>query len=710
MATVATTTRADPLVYPNTGHIHNAIPAQGHRLYTAVINAAGTGIDWYKAADAAGTSWSLRGTYSPGHTIVELASIFLDNSESLWFAYRANVSSEDRIYINRMHDSTTFAAASSGALLANQGNGGSPGSVYTGLDMIAVRLSDNSYRLVVAAGYQTGSQQGIVLYSCNVSSGSVYTANPLIVANKRMWLTAGTGRISPTIDIEHNGDGKSGGGGSPHLWVTYGRTSMRLVKCTWTGSGWTGPTSDVALVTGVTAADQMPGRWTGQEWIGVCPNPADGTTVLMVQRNRANTSTTTNATATHPTGVIRNCTFAYDSVRRDVRIYAVGTSTAVLYYCDYIRATGLFSAWSTVVATAILGSPPNNYSVRRNTYGLAKYDVVTAHSGSPNTIVHTQQSLSYPPTAPAWEYGTNATTPSANGVAMDVSASMILDWLFTDPDPGDTQSAYALSRQIGAAAIAYYRASDATWQASEQQNSSGTSSVTLLAATWATGGASAATHVYRVKVWDSAVVASGYSTALSIVPSSKANPSFATPSSGGTITNDTVAITWTVSEQTAYRVTLATNPGGVVMYDSGWVQSTDLAHTPSYTLATGTGWTIGLTTRNNEGLASTTQTRNFSVSYVTPAVATTVASPQPAMGVIRVTITNPAPGGGQPAFASQSLWRRVVGDTSEGVQVATNLSSAAVYDDFTAVSGISYEYRSVVSGINGTTSTGTFTP
>ncbi len=708
MATVTTSTRTDPLVYPSVSHIDRSTPGGSYNLWVAVINNAGTGIDWWRGTSA-GTGWTLVGTYSPGHSIVEMSSIFLDNVGAMWFAYRANISSQDRIYMNRMYDSSSFVS-SAGVNLAAIGNGGVAGSVFQGLDLTVVRLGDGTYRVVVAAGTQSGANQGVTLYPAHVSASGVFTYQPSIVATKRQWLTAGTGRVTPSIEIEHTGDGRSGGGGSPPLWVAFGRSSLWVAKCAWTGSSWTGPSSANLLVAGVTSQDSMTGRWAGQEFVACCDNPSDGTTVLLVQRNRANTQTTSYVTQTHPTGVVRSCTLSYDTANRDVRVYAIGTSTGVLYYCDFIRASSTFTTWSTVTATAVLGSPPLNYGVRRSTSGSAKYDVVTAHSGSPNTIVHTQQSLSYAPTAPTWQYGTNATTPSANGVAMDVSSSMILDWLFSDVDPGDTQSAFALSRQIGAGTIAYYRASDSSWQASEQQNSSSSSQVTLAAATWATGGASADPHTYRVKVWDSGAASSPYSSPLTIIPSAKANPSFSTPTSGGTITGDKVTVTWTVSEQTAYRLTLSTNPGGVLTYDSNWVLDSTTSHTPPLSLATGTGWTIGLTTRNLEGLASNTVTRNFSVSYVTPATPTTAAFPQPALGVIRITITNPTPGGGQPALASQILYRRVVGDTSDGIAVAADLGSGAVYDDFEAVDKVNYEYRSVASGVNGTSVAGAWTP
>jgi hypothetical protein len=89
---------------------------------------------------------------------------------------------------------------------------------------------------------------------------------------------------------------------------------------------------------------------------------------------------------------------------------------------------------------------------------------------------------------------------------------------------------------------------------------------------------------------------------------------------------------------------------------------------------------------------------------------TLVVSAQAALGAIRSVITNPAPSGGAPALASQDLWRRVVGDTTDGVRVATALTSGATYDDWTVTSGVAYEFRAQAIGVNGTSKYSAWTP
>jgi hypothetical protein len=308
-------------------------------------------------------------------------------------------------------------------------------------------------------------------------------------------------------------------------------------------------------------------------------------------------------------------------------------------------------------------------------------------------ITHTAQLLTYAPTAPTW------VTP-ANGAAADVAVALPLDWVFNDPNPGDTQSAYAVRRQIGAGALNYWRASDSTWQVAEVQNTSATTALSLPGG-W--GADVDANHSYAVKTWDSGSLASPYSDAVVVVPSAVVTPTITAPTAAQVIATNQVTITWTVSAQTAYRVRLVQTSGaGSLNYDSGWITGTDLTFIPPSILPTATGYTITLNTRNSEGLSSGDVTRAFTVTYLPPMTPTLVCTAVPASGWIAVVITNPAPTGGAPALASQDLYRRVVGDTSNGVLLSSGLSSGATYNDWQAASGVAYEYRVQASGVNGT--------
>jgi hypothetical protein len=389
-------------------------------------------------------------------------------------------------------------------------------------------------------------------------------------------------------------------------------------------------------------------------------SPDDTTMVRIYQRDQANTTTTTLDSPTHPTGVVRYIAMAYVAATKDVRLFAVGTSTNVLYYVDYVRATGAWGAWATVSASAILGSGLE-WGVRHGgSTTTARIDVIYGVAGSPNTIT----SLGCPSPAPAISSFITSGAAYQNGGPADVGAALPLTWTFSSPAFGQTQGSYALRRQIGAGAFQYYTAAGGTWGSTEVQNTSATQGVTLASA-WALDAD--ANYQFAVKVWDSAgTPAAGYSATLTLIPSAVVNPAITAPAAAAVLTSDTVTVTWTAAQQTGARLVLATNPGGVVVYDSGAMMGfVALTYTIPYSLANGTGWTVTLYTYNNEQLISTAQTRNFTVAYAPPPTMYPTLTTVPALGYITVAPTALAVVGAQPSIISADLWRRV--------RTATNL-------------------------------------
>lgn len=650
MATVTTTSETDPLAPASLPPISRDM-ITGY-LYTIVRTATST-LTLYRSTDSGG-SWGSYAAFT--HTgIQEWSSLVVDRNGWAHLAYRLGVSNNDSLHYRRCNLSTA-AWGSALQYTSNYPNGGVNGAVFTGIDLAVVRKTDGSYVMVVASCYKEGtSQYGLLLHGNTISTGGTLASNDTILSGSHSWYSSGTspGRFGASCEVEHTGDGFQSS--TPHVWIAWGRQDLRMVKLSWTGSGWSGPGSSVPIRSGIPAQDYCNGRFDGTQWLMPVISPDDATMVRVYQRNKANTLTTVFDTPTHTTGNIRQLSISYDNITKNIRVYAVGTSTAVLYYIDYDRAGAVWGSWTIAVATAVLTSGAE-WGVRRGgTSGNAKFDVVTAHSGAPNTIVHTAQAIVSTPSIAVWD---TSAQPYYNGGAADVAAALTLDWIFSDPDPGQTQGSYALSRQIGAGALNYWRASDSTWQVAEVQNSSGTTALTL-AGGWA--AASDANYTFKVKVWDNVgTVADGYSAAMIIVPSALVNPTITAPVAAAVLGTDQVTMTWTVAEQTAYRVRLSTNPGGVVNYDSGFVASTDLIFTVPNRLANGTGWTIELTTRNNEGLSSTPQTKNFTVVYSAPPAVISTFTPQASLGYITVTPSALSPVGAQPAIVDASLYRRVV--------------------------------------------------
>jgi len=659
MATVATTTQTTAVAAPHTPAIARDMGTSGNAgyLYTVVRTATDT-LTCYRSTDD-GASWAAFGAFT--HTgLQEWGSLVVDSFGYGHLMYRVGTSGgggTDQIWYRRIR-MDTGSWFSGFAASAADSNGGTIASRWQGIDCAVYKLTNNDRYVAWVGGYSNGAgQQGAVLGVVKVTAGGVASqAHNTLISGNRFWLALTSGRQGPSIEIEHAGNGQTLGSNTPNLWITFGRSKLLMVKCAWNGNGWNGVTSASAIRSSMGSHDNIPGRWDGTRWMMAIINPDDTTTVLIYQRNQANTATSTLTTPTHTTGVIRYMAMSYDNNTKDLRIYAVGTSTNVLYFTTYSRAGGTWSAWATVTATAVLTSG-SQWSVRRGgTAGNGKYDVITAHSGSPNTVVHTAQTIN---TAPSVSSFITSGKPYVNGGPADVGTGLSLSWTFTDPDAGQVQGSWALSRQIGAGAVQYYNNAGSSWSASEVQNISSTQGVTL-ASGW--GLDADANHQYRVKVWDAAGLgASGYSSPLTLVPSAVSNPTVTAPVAASTLTTSRLTVTWTSTQQTGARIVLTeTAPGNnIVRHDSGPMMGyTDLSYEVPYEMPTGSSWSVTLYTYNNEGLASTGQTRTFNVAYAAPSapISTFVASP--ALGTIAVTPAVLAAVGSQPAIVGSQLFRR----------------------------------------------------
>lgn len=901
MATIATTTNATPFQFPGM-----SLLARHPTAGTYICLVKGTTADnylFYRSQDSGGT-WTLLATVVRTN-LVDVGQIFLDRYGWMFWTYRTNESSQDRIYVRRMDTTSGTMVPAGETLFASAANGGVAGAYYTGLDIKTTYLvSNNFHYIAVAAGVQVGGSQGLSMLAGLINpDGTCQSANQYI-SGTRQWLHVGAaGRIGPSMDLEHSGNGYSG---TPNLWVVFGRVDMRMVKIPWTGSGWSGPTSDTLMYTTVGNLGQMCGRWDASRFMLAFPDPVNTTQVQLQERNRANSSTTVYLSPAHTTGVVRSCAMAYDPNTGNVRIWAMGTSTAVLYQIDWTRATNTWSGWGSTGAT-ILGANADNYGAKRSSSGDARWGLYTAASGAPNTLSYTAIALAYSPNQPVW-------SSPPNGAAVDVGLPVRLDWVFSDTDPGDTQGSYAVSRQIGAGALNYWRASDSTWQVAEVQNTS-TSDLLFVPAGWA--AASDAVYTFKAKVWDAGGSPSIYSPGLMIVPSTPVNPSVTSPTASQVIGTGTIPITWTATEQTGYRLTMdksgvldlfgrvtangwgttdsgqtwtttngvagdystsgsvgvhsngslnvlrttaldvgnsdqdftidciinkatpttapvtqrvcgryadgnnhyiaqivLTTGGAVTLqllkkvtgtlsgdlapsvtlqasghvsgdswrvriqvvgsavrakawpatvseppgwyqdvtdtdltvgtqiavisrvdtgntdalpittnydnlycvpgtwpdFDSNWVDDAAARTvTPAVTLVTGDAWVLSLRTRNLEGLESISRRVYFTVNFTPPATPTIVVTPMPTAGINRVAITNPTPGGAQPAVATQDVYRRTVGDTSTGIRVGADLANAATLNDWRAVSGVAYEYRVQTFGVTGVSTLGAWT-
>lgn len=658
-----TTTISSALTWP----VNSAIERnpQTNELW-ALTQTSATTVSFYRSQDL-GTSWTLMGSgtktglYDPGEIR------FGTDGEMMHWAYLVNESGQDRVYYRRI-DVRNGGFTSGGEHLVAGGTAGSPAALFQSVTLYPrFNTINRSWHVVFAAAFH-GTNSGAILYCTQVQNESTgYTTikrDHLI--SQRTFQTAGYNDVSLTVslDHEHNGDGITSN--IPHLWLCQQiNQQMVLVKLTYRGtlSGWKGPAKSSVVKSGRSVSNRdAPARWDGKRFVMAQNNPIDNTRIDVFERNQANSLTTTRISPAGP-GSLGVCTLSYNHVTQDLRIFATLNSTNIVYYVDYIRATNTWGSWTAVSATATRTS---EFSVRRSTAGTLQYDYVQLqNASSPYTTAHTAVPVNFAPTAPTWITGT-AGTVRTNGAAFDVSTSLLLDWQHNDPNPGDIPTAYAVSRQIGAGTVQYWRASDNTWQASEVQNSSSATALTLTTGQWLGGGGAAdPAHTYKVKQWDAGSIASAYSSGLSVIPSTRVDPTLTAPTPAQVLNTASVTATWTVTEQSAYRVTLVNSATTEVVHDSGFLPddggATILTYTVPSTLPDGFAGTLTLQTRNAEGLNSVVRTVNFTVDFTEPVVATISAlAAAPQSGGINVTVAQGAVVGAQPATFSIDLWRRVV--------------------------------------------------
>lgn len=652
--------------------------APGHSMLNRINNDTGgasgftgdmfslikTGVSTYVCymSENEGTTWPFNLFTLSRANVQEFGSIHLNSDGFMHIIYRVYESGQDRIFFRRANVTNNFQLGTE-IHLSSQ-TAASAGLVYQGCDIQTARSGSNHY-VVAAIGHTNGATTGVTLAGGTIDGASAWHLNSAgTISGTRAWYETGSGRVTPHLDLEHTGDGVSAN--PANVWLSWngpGRAAPRLVKLPWAGSGWTGSSSSIHIADGVPAQDWITGRWTGSEFIIASVSPGNTSQVILYERNKANTTTTIRSTSpTHTTGVIRSLGFASKHDNRDIRCYAVGTSTAVVYYIDWIRATNTWTSWATVDATAVIGTTPAfQYSMRRTSYGNGKMDYIGGYATPIQRTTH--QSLSYVPNTPTWQFGTAANVPPSNGAAMSTASSLVLDWNYSHPDPLQVQASYQIQRQVGALAIEWWNAGGSVWQAGAVDNATATSQLTLTATqAWSDGNATNDTdpnHVYKVRVKDATGAQSALSDALTLIPSAIVNPAITAPTAASTQTSASVTVTWTAAQQSAYQLKarLTATPG-VYLWDSGKVSSALLSVPIGVALADGADITVELNTWNTEGLISATQSRQFFVAYVPPPAGTCASLAIPASGIIRVTITNPAPVGSQPAFSTQDLYRR----------------------------------------------------
>lgn len=283
------------------------------------------------------------------------------------------------------------------------------------------------------------------------------------------------------------------------------------------------------------------------------------------------------------------------------------------------------------------------------------------------------------------------TNPIGSAV-IDLTASNVFTWTFSDPDTGDTQSAYELRYRIVGAG---------SWTTTGMVTSA-VSSRTIAASTFAAGD-----YEWQVLTYDAIGAVGPFSSSSFFTAASPpATPTITSPSSGATISSSTSSIVWSTPNQTSYQVRKVADSAGspdtaTVYYDSGEVVDS-AARTASLTFPTNSRFEHLQVRVKYSGLWSSWASVRVQVSYTAPATPTAVVTSNSPTGAVTIAATHPTPTGSQPTVTGFDLYRRTVGDTSTGIRVAANVAPTSSFVDWSVASGTAYEYRALDLGNNNT--------
>ncbi|GAA2516618.1 hypothetical protein [Winogradskya humida] len=539
--TITTTTDATALDFPGQSFIDTKVKSGGTSLFAVTL--LGTQLNIWRSANSGAGAWAAQpGMALTRAGIQELGGWFVDVFGYGHLTYRVYEGGRDRIMYRRVNLESN-PNAWGGELMVCEAITGAAGQVYTGSDLVAIKAGQACI-VAIAAAFTQGATQGVELHAFRITTGQAFPsssprATAEVFAGTRKWTWSGSGRQTPVVEVQHGEDGHTAP--SPHLWVVMGRTRVLAAHLIWSGSRWTGPAAAAPIDNTQVPQDSIAARWTSERLVVAGVLAASPDAVSLVVRDSSNAWSSTRSTPVHPAGNIRSKAISYDWMTRLPRIWAVGTSSNLLYYIDQTGEG--WTDWALFSTTPL--QDYRSYGVRRGSWGNLRYDLLWEPAGSsPYSLVHVQQTLAYPPDTPDWTYPT-----PASGSAVNVGDALQLNFTFSDPDPQDVQTGYALSRQVGTGVVQYWRESDRSWQNVEIKNATGSNYVEL-AAGW--GAFADSPHAYRARVWDGNDSGSAYSQPIIVIPSAPAEPVLTQPVDGTVWTAEALNATWTVAEQTAH--------------------------------------------------------------------------------------------------------------------------------------------------------------
>ncbi|MCL6454375.1 MAG: hypothetical protein K6T78_12255 [Alicyclobacillus sp.] len=275
----------------------------------------------------------------------------------------------------------------------------------------------------------------------------------------------------------------------------------------------------------------------------------------------------------------------------------------------------------------------------------------------------------------------------------DATTAQTLTWQFSDPDAGDSQSAYQLQILDTAAGT----------NVVDTGKVASTASSYALAANTLTNGKQ---YQWRVTTWDSSGEQGPWSSYSTFTCAAAPTVTLTTPSSGGSVSTSSITAQWSYSDpasnaQQSFQVQLLASDDATVLWDSGTVNGTGNQMTVQYTLANTTTYHLRVRATSSKGITSAWADNSFTTSFTPPAQAGVTVYANSGSARVEITINNPTPSGTQPTVSYNDLYRRNSG-TSSWTRIATQLPPSVTYNDYATASGQAYDYKVTSYGSNGT--------
>lgn len=262
------------------------------------------------------------------------------------------------------------------------------------------------------------------------------------------------------------------------------------------------------------------------------------------------------------------------------------------------------------------------------------------------------------------------------GQAVDRNVSQRFEWDFSDPNTGDTPSAYSVRyRPAGTSywpmtvtvftPVSHHDFPAGTFTAGEYEWQASTRDALGLAGPWS---------------------ASAFFTAGDPVTTH----TITDPPNNATISTPTYVVSWSTPEQDAYQAQVV--DGETVLFDTGTVENPSARQDLVEFADNEVDRAVRVRIRYG-GLWSAWASVLVHLSYTAPAVPSLSVVGDNSTGSITVAPSYPEPTGTQPVVESFDVWVREVGGTGEGMRIARSARADRTFTWWLPAAETDYEFR-----------------